>query len=466
MLLVLSQYWGWLVLVGFIGILTGVLTSTKSPVGPVFPGWLGWVLSLFAFGVVAAWVRWFDGQAGTFLETGLLSAVSYVAGAGIGSIYTNGSPRPQKAWWGGFVISGLIWLASSAIAVGPIEAAVKARAAEAMKAAGGDPDYMDVAGRDALLALGAGDVAKRAALAQALDETDGVRRVTEVAETATSVKALAAKATAEKNAADKAAADKAAADAAAAEKAAAEKASAEKAAANKVAMEKAAAAKASAEKAAADKAAADKAASDKATSAKAAADKAAAEKAAAEKAAADKAAAEKAAAEKAAADGMAAAKAALSGDTTGVKSAADLAAQKAASVAASKALPETGALTPKQCQVALAGLVASEKIVFASASANVSAGSKGLLTKIAAVLARCPEAKIQIEGHTDSAGNTARNFALSEKRANAVVDELVQLGASKAGLTAVGFGEDRPIASNDTDEGKAENRRIDFVVQP
>ena len=456
MLLVLSQYWGWLVLVGFIGILTGVLTSTKSPVGPVFPGWLGWVLSLFAFGVVAAWVRWFDGQAGTFLETGLLSAVSYVAGAGIGSIYTNGSPRPQKAWWGGFVISGLIWLASSAIAVGPIEAAVKARAAEAMKAAGGDPDYMDVAGRDALLALGAGDVAKRAALAQALDETDGVRRVTEVAETATSVKALAAKATAEKNAADKAAADKAAADAAAAEKAAAEKASAEKAAADKVAMEKAAAAKATA----------DKAASDKATSAKAAADKAAAEKAAAEKAAADKAAAEKAAAEKAAADGMAAAKAALSGDTTGVKSAADLAAQKAASVAASKALPETGALTPKQCQVALAGLVASEKIVFASASANVSAGSKGLLTKIAAVLARCPEAKIQIEGHTDSAGNTARNFALSEKRANAVVDELVQLGASKAGLTAVGFGEDRPIASNDTDEGKAENRRIDFVVQP
>jgi OOP family OmpA-OmpF porin len=70
-----------------------------------------------------------------------------------------------------------------------------------------------------------------------------------------------------------------------------------------------------------------------------------------------------------------------------------------------------------------------------------------------------------VAGHTDSDGEDAANQALSEKRAQAVADYLVKAGLPGNRFTAVGYGSAQPIASNDTEEGKAQNRRIEFTVK-
>ena len=68
-------------------------------------------------------------------------------------------------------------------------------------------------------------------------------------------------------------------------------------------------------------------------------------------------------------------------------------------------------------------------------------------------------------GHTDADGEDGFNQALSEKRAQAVADYLVKAGLPADRFTAMGYGSTQPVAGNDTDEGKAQNRRIDFVVR-
>jgi OOP family OmpA-OmpF porin len=78
---------------------------------------------------------------------------------------------------------------------------------------------------------------------------------------------------------------------------------------------------------------------------------------------------------------------------------------------------------------------------------------------------RCPNANIEVAGHTDSDGEEAANQALSEKRAQAVADYLVKAGLPANRFTPVGYGSTQPIAGNDSDQGKAQNRRIDFVVR-
>uniref|UniRef100_UPI00405622E4 OmpA family protein n=1 Tax=Alistipes sp. TaxID=1872444 RepID=UPI00405622E4 len=67
------------------------------------------------------------------------------------------------------------------------------------------------------------------------------------------------------------------------------------------------------------------------------------------------------------------------------------------------------------------------------------------------------------EGHTDSTGNAASNQTLSEQRSQAIVAKLVELGIAQDRLTAVGKGQNSPIADNSTDEGRAKNRRVEFV---
>src|ERR1700744_3028707 len=77
----------------------------------------------------------------------------------------------------------------------------------------------------------------------------------------------------------------------------------------------------------------------------------------------------------------------------------------------------------------------------------------------------CPTARIEIAGHTDADGEDGFNQALSEKRAQSVMDYLVKAGLPSDRFTAGGYGSSQPIASNGTDEGKAQNRRIEFVVR-
>lgn len=74
-----------------------------------------------------------------------------------------------------------------------------------------------------------------------------------------------------------------------------------------------------------------------------------------------------------------------------------------------------------------------------------------------------PDWRFSVEGHTDSDGADATNQTLSEKRAEAVRAELVRLGITTDRLTSKGWGESKPMTANDTPEGKAQNRRVEFV---
>jgi OmpA-OmpF porin, OOP family len=117
------------------------------------------------------------------------------------------------------------------------------------------------------------------------------------------------------------------------------------------------------------------------------------------------------------------------------------------------------------CQQLFSDLLGRGKIRFVSGRATIDPDSVGLLDRLIETALRCPNADIEIAGHTDADGEDGFNQALSEKRAQAVVDYLVKAGLPATRFTAAGYGSTQPIASNDTDEGKAQNRRIDFVVR-
>ncbi len=117
------------------------------------------------------------------------------------------------------------------------------------------------------------------------------------------------------------------------------------------------------------------------------------------------------------------------------------------------------------CQQLFSGLLAKGKIRFDSGRATIDPDSAGLLDRLIETALRCPSANIEIAGHTDADGEDGFNQALSEKRAQAVTDFLVKAGLPAERFTAMGYGSTQPVASNDTEEGKAQNRRIDFVVR-
>ena len=117
------------------------------------------------------------------------------------------------------------------------------------------------------------------------------------------------------------------------------------------------------------------------------------------------------------------------------------------------------------CQELIDGVLSRNTILFESGEARILEASFGLLDQLAYVAGRCPNARIEIAGHTDSVGEEDENQRLSEARARAIVDYLVAAGVAQDRLTAAGYGETRPIASNDTEEGRALNRRIEFNVE-
>jgi OOP family OmpA-OmpF porin len=117
------------------------------------------------------------------------------------------------------------------------------------------------------------------------------------------------------------------------------------------------------------------------------------------------------------------------------------------------------------CQQLFTELLGKARIRFESGKADIVADSAGLLDRLIETALRCPSANIEIAGHTDSDGDEAGNQALSEKRAQAVADYLTKAGLPANRFSAVGYGATQPIAGNDTEQGKAQNRRIDFVVK-
>jgi OOP family OmpA-OmpF porin len=117
------------------------------------------------------------------------------------------------------------------------------------------------------------------------------------------------------------------------------------------------------------------------------------------------------------------------------------------------------------CQQLFSELLGKGRIRFEAGRSTVDPDSAGLLDRLIEIALRCPTANIEVAGHTDSDGEDASNQMLSEKRAQAVVDYLVKAGLPAERFTAVGYGGTQPLATNDTDEGKAQNRRIDFLVR-
>jgi OOP family OmpA-OmpF porin len=117
------------------------------------------------------------------------------------------------------------------------------------------------------------------------------------------------------------------------------------------------------------------------------------------------------------------------------------------------------------CQQLLADLLAKAKIRFESGRATIDPDSTALLDRLVETATRCATVNIDVAGHTDADGGPAFNQELSEKRAQAVIDYLVKAGLPANRFTPIGYGSTQPLAGNDTDEGKAQNRRIDFVVR-
>jgi len=127
--------------------------------------------------------------------------------------------------------------------------------------------------------------------------------------------------------------------------------------------------------------------------------------------------------------------------------------------------PPASSVDPTVCQQLFAELLAKSKIRFESNKATIDRDSAGLLDRMIETAMRCPTASIEVGGHTDTDGEADANMALSQRRAQAVVDYMVRAGVPADRLKAVGYGETEPVASNDTDEGKAQNRRIEFLVR-
>ncbi len=102
-------------------------------------------------------------------------------------------------------------------------------------------------------------------------------------------------------------------------------------------------------------------------------------------------------------------------------------------------------------------------ITFDVGKSTIKPESMGELNRIMQLMNENPVLKFSVEGHTDSTGNATSNQTLSEARSKAIVDKLVSMGISADRLTASGKGQNSPIADNSTDEGRAKNRRVEFV---
>ncbi len=108
-----------------------------------------------------------------------------------------------------------------------------------------------------------------------------------------------------------------------------------------------------------------------------------------------------------------------------------------------------------------------DDIRFQAGQALLPKGEIPRLDHIAAVLVEFPELKVRVEGHTDSTGRDETNLALSQQRAEAVLEALVARGVAPERLTAIGLGKAKPIASNETQAGRSQNRRVEvYVIEP
>jgi outer membrane protein OmpA-like peptidoglycan-associated protein len=106
------------------------------------------------------------------------------------------------------------------------------------------------------------------------------------------------------------------------------------------------------------------------------------------------------------------------------------------------------------------------EVLFDFDSARIKPGFMSTLNEVAGILNQDTRSTVQIIGHTDSTGDASYNLRLSRERANAVADALSARGVSYNRLYTEGRGEEQPIASNDTESGRRQNRRVELFIRP
>jgi outer membrane protein OmpA-like peptidoglycan-associated protein len=120
---------------------------------------------------------------------------------------------------------------------------------------------------------------------------------------------------------------------------------------------------------------------------------------------------------------------------------------------------------PPKAELVAQAIVISEQVQFETGTAALKIESDAVLGQVARVLGEHAEIElVEVQGHTDDTGTPEYNQRLSNDRAQAVVERLVAHGVAASRLTAKGYGQERPIADNATEEGRAKNRRVEFRV--
>ncbi|APZ51566.1 OmpA family protein [Salipiger abyssi] len=129
--------------------------------------------------------------------------------------------------------------------------------------------------------------------------------------------------------------------------------------------------------------------------------------------------------------------------------------------------PTLGIPTPEECEAQIVEIIGDRKITFEPGSANLDASAKDVMDDIAELLKLCGDIPLEIQGHTDSQGRESMNQALSQDRAQAVLDALRNRRVLTASYRVTGYGEELPIADNGTEAGREANRRIEFkLIRP
>ena len=108
----------------------------------------------------------------------------------------------------------------------------------------------------------------------------------------------------------------------------------------------------------------------------------------------------------------------------------------------------------------------SDAILFETGKSNLMPGAYDRLSALARTLNNYPDSDVIVKGHTDGMGSETLNQRLSEERADRVRNYLVSEGITPRRLTAIGFGESLPVTSNDTPDGRAQNRRVEIEIRP
>jgi OmpA-OmpF porin, OOP family len=124
--------------------------------------------------------------------------------------------------------------------------------------------------------------------------------------------------------------------------------------------------------------------------------------------------------------------------------------------------PQLNIPTPEECVAQINQVLLVQQITFAPSSANIDEVARASIDNIAEIMKNCLDVKMEVGGYTDSQGRESMNLALSQSRAEAVVNALLARRILTSNLTAKGYGEANPVADNGTEEGRNANRRIAF----